>query len=58
MFLSHHHSVANHDSLEINFTISIRIYECTGKVGNVHSAVRFARDPEIIGKKFWESLEP
>ena len=60
--LGHHHAVTNQKSLKLQSLIrddGVDVLEhFIGKEGNVHSAVRLARDPEVIVTELWEFLEP
>lgn len=60
MFLSHHHSISYHDSFECYFVhhLFVCINESACEIGDIHTAVRLASDPEVVGQQLWESLEP
>ena len=62
MLVCYHDSIANHHSFKINFSIVglnlNGIDKSTGKIWDIHAAVRLASDPEIISNQLWESIEP
>lgn len=62
MAFSNHHTVSNKYTLELQGLAVNNLVNVSenfiGKLGDIHTTVRFSRDPEVISCKFWEFLEP
>ena len=63
MLICHHDPIANHNTLEIYgciilLPLLVGVDQGTGKVWDIHTAVRLSSNPEVIGKELWELLKP
>lgn len=58
----HHHSITNQKSFELEGLVrddGIDVLQhFVSEEGNIHSAVRLTRDPEVVVAELWEFLEP
>jgi hypothetical protein len=58
IFVSHHHSIADHDALELDLLVFVGINECTGIVWDIHPTIGLPRDPKVISLHLRKSLKP
>lgn len=59
MSVSHHDSVADHNTFKINLRVpaGISVNQGAGEVRDIHSTIGLPSDPEVITYEFWEPSE-